>query len=216
MKVWIAAWVGLVGQALAGGVETWPSRDVDLGRIYTTPDGWSAMVLVSRVHAYPDRLEDWFAPRVEALPGDGLTTVSLIAVERLSGGAIQQRLMLGENAPPTEVVVTAYATPAGNQMLVTIWRADGTPEGGDAVAAYVAAHVAAADVWTGEGWSRVAPLPPFDMTGLECRMEQQPSVVWVINWTCTVECALMCQEACRLTPTSDMTLIDAEVCREQR
>lgn len=216
MKVWITALVGLVGQALAGGVETWPSRDVDLGRIYTAPDGWSAMVLVSRVHAYPDRLEDWFAPRAEALPGNGVTTESLIAVERLPGGAIQQRLTLGESAPPTEVVVTAYATPAGNQMLVTIWRADGPPESRDQVAAYVAAHVATADVWTGETWSPADPLPPFDMTGQECRMEQQPSVVWVINWECKVECFEMCETACGLAPTSEMTLIDAEVCREPR
>jgi hypothetical protein len=216
MKVWLAAIIGLAGHALAGGVDTWPSRDVDLGRIYTAPDGWSAMVLVSRVHAYPNVLDEWFGPRVEALAGEGVSFETQMPVERLPGGAMQQWLTLGENAPPTEVVVTAYETPAGNQMLVTIWRADGPPEGRDAMAAFVASHVAAGDVWMGEAWSKAEPLPPLDMTGLDCRMEQQPSVVWVINWECKVECFEMCESACGLAPISDMTLIDAEVCRKPR
>jgi hypothetical protein len=209
MKVWIAALVGLVGQALAGGVETWPSRDVDLGRIYTAPDGWSAMVLVSRVHAYPDRVEDWFAPRVAALAGRDVTA-STAAIERLPGGALRQRVTLtASGILPADVIVTAYATQAGNQMLVEMGQSDGAT-------AYVADHVARQDVWTGEVWAQAEPLPPVDVTGLECRMEQQPSVVWVIDSVCKVDCADMCQESCRLEPTSAMTLIDAEVCREPR
>lgn len=200
---------------MAGGVEIWPSRDVDLGRIYTAPDGWSAMVLVTRVHSYAPELEDWFAPRVAALTGEGLTA-SMAAIERLPGGAIQQRLILGESAPPTQVVATAYATPAGNQMLITIAREDGAAGRADEAADYVAAHVATADVWAGDGWSPAVPLPPFEKAGLDCRLEQQPSVVWVIDWACKVECAQMCETACSLEPSSAMTLIDAEVCREPR
>ena len=215
MKAWIAAMLGLAGQALAGGVETWPSRDVDIGRIYTAPDGWSAMVLVARVQAYGPELENWFAPRVEALVGEGLTA-SASAIERLRGGAVQQRLALGDSAPPTQVVVTAYATSEGNQMLVTIWREDGEAARGGEAAAYVAAHVGKADVWKGDAWGRPASLPPEDITGLECRMEQQPSVVWVIDWSCKVECPQMCEAVCGLTPASTMALIDAEVCREPR
>lgn len=212
---WMLAILTLAGQAWAGGVESWPSRDVDLGRIYTAPDGWSAVVLVTTVHAYAAPLEEWFEPRVVALPGEGLTA-DASRVERLPSGAIQQRLILGGNAPPTDVVVTAYETPAGNQMLVTVFRTDGAADRGEEAAAYVAAHVAASDVWTGEGWQKATPLAPMDTTGLECRMEQQPSVVWVINWACRVECPQMCEAACGLEPTSAMTLIDAQVCREPR
>jgi len=209
MKIWIAAALGLAGQALAGGVDDWPSRDVDLGRIYTAPDGWSAMVLVTRVHAYAPELEEWFAPRAAALVGKNVTA-SAAAIERLPDGAIRQRVTLtASGIIPMDVVVTAYVTRAGNQMLVEVGQSD-------EATAYVAEHVGRQDVWTGEAWAKAEPLPPFDMTGLECRMEQQPSVVWVINSVCAVDCAAMCQESCGLEPASAMTLIDAEVCRAPR
>lgn len=201
MKRWIVALAVLVGPALAGDDVSWPSRDVDLGRIMTVPDAENAYVLVSGVHAYAAPLEEWFAPRVEALAGDGVTA-SPGALERLPRDILQQHVTLrGDSIPDTEVVVTAYATPAGNQMLVSVGKSR-------LALAYVMVHAVKQDVWTGEGWEKATPLPPMNNAGLECRMEQQPSVVWVVDRMCEIECAL--------EPASAMVLIDAEVCREPR
>ncbi len=200
MKRWILALAALAGSATAADV-TWPGRDVDLGRILTAPEAEDAYVLVSGVHAYAAPLEEWFAPRVDVLAGEGVTA-SPGPLERLPGDVLQQRVTLsGDSIPDTDVVVTAYATPAGNQMLVSIGSSR-------EAAAYVASHAAAQDVWIGERWEAATPLPPQDNTEFECRMEQQPSVVWVVDRMCEVTCAL--------EPASAMVLIDAEVCREPR
>jgi len=189
----------LAGQTMAA--DAWPSRDADLGRIYSVPGSPDAYVLVSHVHAYAAPLDEWFGPRVDALAGEGVTA-ERAGVERLPDGSLRAKLKLrGESVPATDVVVTAYATPAGNQMLVSI--------GGSVEAEqYVGEHLAKQDVWVVEGWQTATPLPPMDNAGLECRMEQQPSVVWVIDRMCEVDCAL--------EPGSAMVLIDAEVCREPR
>ncbi|MFT3808729.1 MAG: hypothetical protein QM698_02310 [Micropepsaceae bacterium] len=201
MRPAIAAIVLLAGQALAGGPDDWPSHDTDLGRVLTAPDGAGAYVLVSRVQAYAAPLEEWFAPRVEAMAGEGVT-MTLSALERLPGDVLQQHVALhGDSVPDTDVVVTAYATPAGNQMLVSIGKSP-------SIAAYIAAHADKQDVWTDGGWGAATPLPPMSTAGLECRMEQQPSVVWVVDRMCEIDCAL--------EPGTAMVLIDAEVCRESR
>lgn len=192
--------LALTGQAGAAGVESWPSQDLDQGRIYAAPDG--ATVLVSRPYAYAPPLGDWLEPRIVALAGEGVT-LERRKLKRLGDAALTEELAARlENGAVIPLAVTAYATPAGHELLVAIRPSAATE-------AYIAAHVKAGDVWIGDHWEAAVPVTPMDTNGLECRPEQVPSVVWVLD-------SVYSGETCNLTPKSDMILIEQDVCREPR
>lgn len=192
----------VLAAATALAVESWPHEDVDLGRIYSAPNGSGAMVLVAKADAQIDGLQDWFLPRVEMLAGFGVEMQASGEPVSPDGAMVRVVTLAAADAPLLDASAMVYESPGGTQMIVTLAPAG---QANSDAEAFLAAHLAAGDGWTGEAWDKTPRAAPNDPS-LNCRLEQTPSVVWRLERACE-------GAACRLVPETDMVLLDRTVYR---